>query len=69
MRELYVISIELDETSIYFAKMNKAQASQMRQLLGRAGFQFSVEPVKQASGFNTYKQLMADFEDLTSRRG
>ena len=64
MKELYIIEIEFDETSIYFAEMTDVQANKMRRTLSARNQKYSVKKIRNAPGFNSYEALMHDFEEL-----
>ena len=66
MKELYVITVELDGDSIYFTEMTPAQARKMRAALGRTGYTYHIQKIRQAPGFNDYEGLMGTFEDWRS---
>jgi hypothetical protein len=64
MKHLYIISIDMDEESVYFTEMTERQATAMRKVLSRQPLKFSVDKIKDAPGFNKYGDLMVDFKDL-----
>ena len=67
MRHLYVITIELDEDSEYFTEMTVLQAKRMEKVLEKSGYNFNIEQIKKAEGFNSFADLMRDFKDFEGR--
>lgn len=66
MKALYVITVELDEDSVYFTEMTPAESSRMRAALERTGLPFSIQKIRQAPGYNDYEGLMGTFRDWRS---
>ncbi len=66
MKQLYIITVEMDEDSIYFTEMTEREATYMRRVLRRGQLKFSVQKIKKAPGFNKYVDLVEDFKDQVS---
>lgn len=62
--ELYVIAVDLDEESTYFAELTPDQVTCLKDVLKKTGYLFSVEKVKDAPGFNDCAALSTLLEDL-----
>lgn len=63
MKELYIIEIELDETSVFFCEMTETQAAKMRRTLAKGRHEYKVTKIRNAPGFHDFAGLMHDFED------
>jgi hypothetical protein len=69
VKQTYIITIDLGgEDSVYFTEMTSQQAEKMRQLIRQSGEKFSVTPIRKADGFNSYDDLMENFEDFVDVR-
>jgi hypothetical protein len=64
MKDLYIITIELDEDSIYFTSMTPAQAKEMRKALGKMHHAWTLYKIKSAPGFNSYADLLETVRDM-----
>lgn len=66
MKDLYIITIELDEDSEYFAELDENEVAQLRRVLGKLKEKWKVTKIKEAPGFNSFEDLKATFLDMAS---
>jgi hypothetical protein len=66
MKDLYIITIELDEDSEYFAELDESEAAQLRRVLGKLRQKWSMTKIKDAPGFNSFNDLKSTFLDMAS---
>lgn len=59
-----MITIHLDEDSVYFAEMTEAQADKMEDVLSKSKYPWDIEKIKESPGFHSFKDLMKDFKEL-----
>ena len=64
MKDLYIVTIELDEDSIYFTSMTPAQATEMKKALGKLSHNWTLYKIRNAPGFNSYDDLMSTVKDM-----
>lgn len=67
MKAMYVITLEMDEDSVYFTELTERQADQLRGLFRRCPWKFSVRKIKGAPGYTTFSNLVADFAGDATR--
>lgn len=68
MKQLYVVTVDMGEDSVYFTEMTDSQADQMRRMIRRAGYRGTVMKIKRSPGFNSFHTLMRDFADQAGAR-
>lgn len=63
-KDLYVVTVELDEDSVYFAELTEREVAQLRRILQKGKEKFKIEKIREAPGFSSFEELSVTFTDM-----